>query len=103
LRIPNIISCSPLSMAIFKLSLTSPTIFKFYIIFVVDARVSNNLQIIYHFYCKSKSLQHFYRRYKNVYIAPPNVEGHDAKIFKIAIFIYREMHIFIYAFPLPLH
>jgi hypothetical protein len=25
-----------------------------------------------------------------VYIAPPNVEGHDAKKFKIAISIYRE-------------
>jgi hypothetical protein len=91
LKIPKIISCSSLSVAIFKLSLTSPTIFKLYITFVVDARVSNNLQILYHFYCRSKSLQHFYRRYKNVYIAPPSAGGHDVEIFKIAIFIYREM------------
>jgi hypothetical protein len=79
LTILNIISCFPLSVAIFKLSLTSPTIFKFYITFVVDARVSNNLQILYHFYCRSKKLQHFYKRYKNVSIAPPRVEGHDAE------------------------
>lgn len=74
-----------------NLSLTSPTIFKFYITFVVDVRVSNNLQILYHFYCRSKNLQHFYRRYKNVSIAPPSVEGHDAEIFKIGISSYREV------------
>jgi hypothetical protein len=90
LRILNIISCSPFSMTNFKLSLTPPTIFKFYITFIIDASVSNNLQMLYHFYCRSKSLQHFYTRYKNVYIAPPNVEGHDAKKFKIAISIYHE-------------
>ncbi len=91
LKILNIISCSPLSVAIFKLSLASPTIFKLYVTFVIDARVSNNLQILYHFYCRPKSLQHFYRRYNNVYIALPNVEGHDVEIFKIAISIYCEM------------
>lgn len=91
LRIPNIISCSPLLMAIFKLSFN----------------ISNNLQILYNFCCRYKSCQQPSNyvtfivdpRVSNIYIEGTRMctlhlqmlKGHDVEIFKIAIFIYHEM------------
>jgi hypothetical protein len=52
-----------------------PTIFKFYITFIVDPRISNN-------------------SIEGTRMCPLHLqvfEGHDAKIFKISISIYREV------------